>query len=192
MNGQEVTSMAILVLPESAGERSTEFSISLRHWLDGRWAVLFSHPDDFVHCELELDRWIAIVGGAFRQARVQPIALARRQRPVDRGWISAASGTSARVMLYEEPRSDWCAVDLAARRLHEHISASTQRFAMIIDATMRRRKTFLYDAAERPPSPLDLIGLASKLRESAQQEAHTAIDRLPASLNDTRRTRAFA
>jgi hypothetical protein len=51
-------------------------------------AILFSHPDDFLRCELEVDRWLHLVGDAFRQARIRPLALWRRNQPLDRGWVS--------------------------------------------------------------------------------------------------------
>ena len=35
---------------------SLDMSTSLRDWLGDRWAILFSHPDDFVSYDLEMDR----------------------------------------------------------------------------------------------------------------------------------------
>src|SRR5579875_520978 len=46
--------------------------------LDGYRGILFSHAADFVRCELELDRWLAIVVDAFKRARIRPLALSRR------------------------------------------------------------------------------------------------------------------
>ena len=55
-------------------------SVSLRAWLREGWAVLFSHPLDFVRCDFEMDRWLAVIQGAFSGTRVRPLALATAAR----------------------------------------------------------------------------------------------------------------
>lgn len=82
--------MATLKIFEVADPNCGGSNISLREWLDGRWAVLFSHPDDFVQCDLEFDRWLGLVDEAFARARIRPLALPRASYRIDHGWIRSS------------------------------------------------------------------------------------------------------
>ena len=161
--------MSTLWISEMGDDGDCRSSLSLRQWLGGHWAILFSHPDDFVHCELELDRWLAIVGDAFARARVRPIALSRRTRPIDQGWVSELGGPTRLVCLKERTLRS-AALDFHARRLRAFIESVEQRFALIIDSELRARQSLLYGATERPPSPLDLVRLACRLRDAERQK----------------------
>jgi alkyl hydroperoxide reductase subunit AhpC len=155
--------MATLHLSCGANGARSAHAVSLRQWLDGRWALLFSHPDDFAQCDFELDRWLQIVGAAFARARIRPLALARASRLVDRGWVSQLTGGACLVSLHE-PADDAHLVDLHAHRLESAIAQTPQRFAMLIDAALRRRFTCTYAPAERPPSPLTLVRVAARVQ----------------------------
>lgn len=156
--------MATLNISETAADAHPDSHVPLRRWLDGRWAILLSHADDFVKCELEIDRWLGIVGDAFARARIRPLALSRQSCPIDQGWVSQLSGGPCVVSLHE--RSDGRSrLDLRARQLRDEIAGTRQRFAMIIDSTLRGRTLRVYGAAEPPPSPLDLVRLACRLRD---------------------------
>jgi alkyl hydroperoxide reductase subunit AhpC len=171
--------MATLNVSELADGALPGLQVPLRRWLDGRWAILFSHPDDFVQCELELDRWVGILGDAFARARVRPLALSRRTCPIDRGWVSQLSGEACVVSLREPAHGPF---DLHARRLQAAIEGLGQRFAMIIDSTLRRQRTFTYETAERLPSPLDLLRLACRLRNEQTPEQRPAAQCAPPCL----------
>lgn len=161
--------MATLRVCELADDMPAHSSIPLREWLDGRWAILFSHPDDFVRCELELDRWLGIAGSAFQHARIRPIALARRTCPIDQGWVSQLSGDHCLVSLHERWNGR-ALLDFPSSRLRACIDSIDERFAMVIDPTLRQRRTWMYGAADQPPSPLDLVRLACRLRNEPMHE----------------------
>ena len=58
---------------------------ALRRWLHGRWALLFSHPDDFAAYGFESDRWLVHVQEAFAATDIRPLALAGRH---ETGWVT--------------------------------------------------------------------------------------------------------
>lgn len=168
--------MATLRMCDAETDGATRPSVTLRKWLEGRWTILLSHPDDCVRCELELDRWLAIVAKAFRQARIVPLALSRRRCPIDRGWVSQVSGDDSVVSLFERING-WSLLDDQSCRLRSCLERVDQRFAMIVDSELCPRWTLLYGAADPSPSPLDLVRLACRLRSAETQIAQRAPDR---------------
>jgi alkyl hydroperoxide reductase subunit AhpC len=177
--------MATLVLPEPQTQPSSTLPAAprLRSWLDGDWAILFSHPDDFVGCDLEADRWLTIVQRKFADHGVRPLALATPSRQLDCGWVAQISGNPGAVMLCDPVER----VDLQARRLHEEVVGTQRRFVMIIDRTLYRRRTYSYvnpaygDPA-RLPSPLDFVGWVKSLRGSSSAADRYTIERRPRRL----------
>ena len=152
-------------------------SISLRAWLDNDWAILFSHPNDFVSYDLEMDRWLVITRRAFADRHVRPIAFGAPSHDggakQDEGWVTQVSGDE-RTVLLEDPRQQHCGpVDLQAPVLREEIEQSGRRFVMIIDSALRVQKKLSYDSLSDLPSPLELLGWADALR-SKQIERQTA------------------
>jgi len=117
------------------------------------WAVLFSHPLDFVRCDFEMDRWLAVLRSAFSGSRVRPLARATSGALATASWIAAVSGDSRRVR------------DLPAARLHGAIAAlGAAHFVMIIDESLGNRRTLLYDTLQQVPSPLEVLGRADAAR----------------------------
>jgi hypothetical protein len=112
---------------------------ALRRWLHGRWALLFSHADDFASYGFESDRWLVHVQEAFAAADVRPLALADRQ---EAGWVTEVGG---------------CTTTLPLDR--------STRFVMTLDASLRPRRTFVYAQGDRLPSPMDLAALARQTRD---------------------------
>ncbi|HTX23993.1 MAG TPA: hypothetical protein VMD03_05005 [Steroidobacteraceae bacterium] len=171
--------MATLVVPGYRAAGGTEIApgaVALRSWLDDDWTLLISHPDDFVRCELESDRWHAILRDALRADGVRPLALAKSTGRLDAGWVTQATGDE-RAVLIDEPAKrsrDW--LDLGARRLLEAIVALRERFVMIVDPMLHIHRTYAYGAPERLPSPLELIRWVSVLRGSTET-AHEASPR---------------
>ncbi len=146
-------------------------SPSLRAWLRDGWAILFSHPDDFVSYDLEMDRWLVITQRAFAERGIQPIALASPTLDPEHGWVTRVSGDNRTVLLEDPKQQHFGPVDLQIPVLREAIERPGQRFAMIIDNTLHIRKTFSYSGLSGLPSPLELLGWADALR--ARQAALT-------------------
>lgn len=149
-------------------------SPSLRAWLGGSWAIVFSHPDDFVSYDLELDRWLVITRRAFAERHIQPLALASPSLDPERSWVTQVSGDSRAVLLENPAQQHFGPVDLQTPVLREAIEQTGRRFVMIIDSALRIQKTFTYQDLSNLPSPLELLGWAEALR--AKQAAAHAIE----------------
>jgi alkyl hydroperoxide reductase subunit AhpC len=162
---------------------------SLRAWLRKDWAILFSHPDDFVRCDLEMDRWLAVIQRAFAGCRIRPLALASPTLEGHDGWVAQVTGDARTVLLEEPSRENVRAFDLGAHALHHDIrSLAQRRFVMIIDDTLRSRRTFCYSGLASVPSPLEFLGWADaargrhgtgeeKLSAATAHPAHTSVMR---------------
>jgi alkyl hydroperoxide reductase subunit AhpC len=173
----------------------------LRTWLRDDWAILFSHPDDFVSYDFEMDRWLVIMRRAFTERNIRPLALASPTREVDMSWVTQVSGDE-RTVLLEDPQQYFGPVDLQTPVLRESIEQSQQRFVMIIDNTLRIQKMFAYRSRADLPSPLELLGWADTLRSKQASHRHPPALRdlsphtprpasyLPARIACTRRPRA--
>ncbi|PZN29425.1 MAG: hypothetical protein DIU71_14495 [Proteobacteria bacterium] len=136
---------------------------ALRRWLYGNWALLFSHPDDFAAYGFEEDRWILHVREAFAATGVRPLALASRTTRHSAGWVLQVGGCSTDV----EPES--LRRYPLARDSHEYalataVCSAKTRFVMFLDDTLRLRRTYVYTAHDRLPSPIDLAGVAERQR----------------------------
>jgi alkyl hydroperoxide reductase subunit AhpC len=147
-------------------------SPSLRAWLREGWAILFSHPNDFVTYDLEMDRWLVIIRRAFAERRIQPIALASPTLDPDRNWVAQVSGDNRTVLLEDPARQYFGPVDLQAPVLREAIEQPGSRFVVIIDDALRIRKKFTYQALSNLPSPLELLGWADALRAKQNHAQH--------------------
>ena len=117
---------------------------ALRQWLQGRWALLFSHADDFADYGFESDRWLVHVQEAFAVADIRPLALEDRQ---EAGWVTEVGGGTT--------------------TFHSAACDPATRFVMTLDAALRVRRTFVYTQQDRLPSPMDLAALARELRNQA-------------------------
>jgi hypothetical protein len=165
--------MATLLLSElGAVDTIEQFGVppSLRSWMAQDWVVLFSHPDDFVSHDLELDRWVTLAREAFARCGVRPLALAAGGQRPDAGWVTQVSGDSTTLVLLQ-PR--WSRFQdpfqVNGRQLREDILAIRRgppacRVAAIIDPQLRRRWTYLYQDPSSLPSPLQIAHRAGELR----------------------------
>lgn len=138
-------------------------AVAVRRWLLGRWALLFSHPDDFAAYGFESDRWLVHVQEAFVATDIRPLALAGDH---EAGWVTEVGGCTTSLALGEIQRYP---VARASREEALRIAAfePTTRFVMTLDAGLRLRRTFVYTKSDRLPSPMDLAVLAKGLREGA-------------------------
>lgn len=159
----------------SADLRST--SPSLRAWLRECWAIIFSHPEDFVPCDFEMDRWLVVVRDAFSERGIQPLGLASRALDLDRSWVTRLNRNTCAVMPQDAVRQHSPAIDLQARSLCEDIASALpgQRLVLIIDGALRTHRTFTYSTRLGLPSPLDFLSWADALRA---RQATTAAPRL--------------
>ena len=134
---------------------------ALRRWLHGRWALLFSHADDFAAYGFESDRWLVHVQEAFAAADVRPLALADRQ---EAGWVTEVGGCTTTLALDEIQRYP-VARDSREEELRNAAFDQSARFVMTLDTGLRLRRTFVYTQRDRLPSPMDLAALAREVRD---------------------------
>ena len=161
-----MTTLALADRIEAHGQRMSE-AHSLRTWLAGRWAILFSHPDDFAQEQWEMDRWISVLSRSLRGHEVAAVALTRPGHNIgenDLGQLAALGGELAAVLALQ-PRPPALPAELAADTLRADIARSGPRFAMISDSSPRCRRVLSYRRPAELPSPLDLIGWAVALRK---------------------------
>jgi len=140
---------------------------SLRPWLRGHWALLFSHADDFACYDLEADRWAVVLEQSLSAARVRPLALGSRPAAGFDNWVTQVGGASVEMTPQESPRGPRL-FDLHARALCDAVARASSRFVMIIDESLRVHRTFAYVAGDRLPSPLDLAAMADRLRSTSR------------------------
>jgi hypothetical protein len=136
---------------------------ALRRWLHGRWALLFSHADDFASYGFESDRWLVHVQEEFAAADVRPLALADRQ---EAGWVTEVGGCTTTLALDEIQRYP-VARDSREEQLRSAAFDQSARFVMTLDTGLRLRRTFVYTQRDRLPSPMDLAALAREVRDSS-------------------------
>src|SRR5688572_11117084 len=129
---------------------------TLRTWLRDGWAMLFSHPDDFLTYDMESDRLLKVIEKTYADRDVRPMAVTRDSVAIDRGWVAHVSG-HAIVRLDEGATSNTDIIDLRTRTLSDHLTSIGQRFVVLVDSLLRRRKTFVYRRCVSMPSPLDFL-----------------------------------
>jgi alkyl hydroperoxide reductase subunit AhpC len=153
----------------SADLQQTVISPSLRAWLRGDWAILFSHPDDFVRYDLEMDRWLVVAKRAFAERGIRPIALASPTSDPEQSWIPQVGGDNRSVLLEDASQQCIGPVDRQTPVLRKEIELAKRRFVMIIDDELRRQKIFSYGTLSNLPSPLEFLGWTEALRAKQQR-----------------------
>jgi len=166
--------MTALTFPESRLEsprkRVCDTNL-LRASLAPRWAVLFSHPEDFAQEQLESDRWLSVLARSFKARGVLPVAVARPGSDPEQGWLgqlAALDGESVAVLTLDDPSI--ALAELSESALRAQIARSGPRFALILDSSLRCRRTLSYSSPVDLPSPLELIGWAVALRQREDGE----------------------
>jgi hypothetical protein len=168
--------MATLVMAKPASLKSDDASqngLPLRTWQEAEWLILFSHPRDFESCELESDRWLSVIQRSFAGSRIKPLELLPAHGTAGQGsWIDQVNGDNRHVHLYEIRSVGSNARDLRLYALREEIAAlGPHRFVMILDESLRIRRTYAYSALTEVPSPLEFLGWAAAARAKSAATA---------------------
>jgi hypothetical protein len=166
--------MTTLALPDEISARRASGRTSLRTWLAGRWAILCSHPQEFVQEQLEMDRWMSVLRSSFSGHDVAIIALApagHDAREACLGRLAVLGGEFAAVLALE-PSPPGLLADLSADALRADVARCGRRFAMIIDPNLRCRRALSYRLPDELPSPLEFIGWAVALRKRDDAVRH--------------------
>lgn len=142
---------------------------SLRTWLHGNWALLFSHPDDFACYGFEADRWLIQVRDAFLTAGMLPVALTTGASLAAGRWILDVGGSIVTAV------GNIFVGGVVA------LGPAT-RFVSALDSDLHVRRTFLYTAQESLPSPIDLVAIASSLRADDGPARRLGVRRWPPAL----------
>ncbi|MFI4914625.1 MAG: hypothetical protein ACHQAR_05485 [Steroidobacterales bacterium] len=139
----------------------------MRDWLAGDWGIVFSHPRDFQYSGLESDRWLSILHDEFLKRGVRPLACCGAGLALDRSWVGDVVNDRRVVLLERGLRPGGDIVDLPLRALRDDIVGTTDRFALIVDDTMRRRGVLKYTQGRSSISPLDLLSSIDAMRRRA-------------------------
>jgi len=148
------------------GPFSTPYPLSIsqvRRWLDGSWALLFSHSDDFADHGFEADRWIAHVCEAFASTGVRPLARVSGASGLAAGWVTEIGGRCTTNMYIDEIRRSFLR-ETGDSAESAWIWDSRQRFVLLLDDALRARWSFHYSAGDRLPSPIELAAIGEALR----------------------------
>ena len=129
-------------------QNSSEGSIKFHEWLDGKWAVLFSHPADFTPvCTTELG-FTAKLKDEFDKRNVKAIALSVDSAESHTKWIGDINSTQNTLVnfpiLADEDRKVSELYDL----IHPNASETlTVRSLFVIDPNKKVRLTITYPAS---------------------------------------------
>jgi hypothetical protein len=137
----------------------------LRRWLRGRWALLFSHPDDFANYGFEADRWVDQVKEALDADSIAALAVSTRVAGDHAGWITAVGGCFIGERTFDSILHQCSGAEFASG-----YRSSGRRFVLVLDEGLQLRRTFLYSGTARLPSP---IGLASWARARLGRDPHS-------------------
>lgn len=136
----------------------------LRAWLDGRWGILYSNPEDFAPHPSTPRGFIACMSGEFDQYEVKPITLGDGGASQE-SWLDVAVDDHSLVIVDPNTRDDRV-IDFAERALAMRLARIVDRFVMILDASGRCRSTITYRPRriDRPRTLADLLDAVAVLR----------------------------
>jgi alkyl hydroperoxide reductase subunit AhpC len=129
-------------------QESTEGPINFHQWLDGKWAVLFSHPKDFTPvCTTELG-FAAKLKPEFDRRGVKIIALSVDPLDAHRRWTSDIEDTQKAKLNFPIIADADRRVSSLYDMIHPEANDTfTVRSVFVIDPQKKIRLTFTYPAA---------------------------------------------
>jgi alkyl hydroperoxide reductase subunit AhpC len=147
---------------------TTTDNTSLREWLCGQWAVLFSHPEHFAPHPSTPSGFITLLADDFSACGVKPIAVASTCDTAA-SWLDFAGTDRSVISLNDSSHHSTPVVDLPERALARTIARMTTPFVIIIDAIARCRSTIAYrpTASARNRTIEDVLRMVQVLRDGA-------------------------
>lgn len=139
-------------------------SDSMERWLAGRWALLFSHPEDFASYGFEADRWLVYLRHTFDSLRLRAVAIGHDDGS---GWISAVGGRF--IPSYQAKQL------LPQLQDGAFAKSAPEHFVTILDGSAHARRTMLYRPGSESPS---IIGLAETAVHLRERGAPTSVRRI--------------
>jgi len=136
----------------------------LHAWLNGAWALLFSHPEDFHDRAADRQRRLGALQQEFRVRAVRALAVRRDAQSAQPTWLDDLVAEPQQVRLREPSFAASDPVSFAARALRGELLTLQPRFVLIVDATLKRRELFKYSAGRTHVSALDLLAGVDALR----------------------------
>lgn len=129
-------------------QNSTEGKIQFHTWMDGKWAVLFSHPKDYTPvCTTELGE-VARLKSEFDKRGVKVIGLSVDSLSEHKGWSSDIHETQGYALNFPLIADE----DRKVSKLYDMIhpkadNTFTVRSVFVIDANKKIRLTIQYPAS---------------------------------------------
>lgn len=148
----------------------------LREWLDGRWGILYSHPEDFAPHPSTPRGFIARLAGEFDHCNAKPIALGKDVGAAPESWLNIASDDDSLVII-DMDGVDAPVIDLAERALALQLAEREGRFVMVLDPNGRCRSTINYQPRriDRPRTLSDILSVVEVLQGGGSRPRPRAV-----------------
>jgi alkyl hydroperoxide reductase subunit AhpC len=165
--------MATLIVSDSSTrfEQAASVTLRLQEWLQGHWAIVFSHPEDFAPHPTTPRGFLSHVFNELLQRGVKAIALGTDVFAEQRSWLDDASDDDAVVVLASD--KDAAVVDITEHALGTKLANMHSRFAMVLDEHGRCRSTMNYRARnpQHARTLEDMIEVIGVLRSDRQRSS---------------------
>jgi alkyl hydroperoxide reductase subunit AhpC len=132
--------------------------------LNGDWALLFSHPQDFEPAPSHMQRWLEQLQYELNARRVRAIEVRRERGASAASWIDQLQRNPELVRLREPPFAAADPISFAARALRGELLTQQCGSVLIIDGALKRRGVLRYSAGRSDVSVFDLLASIDALR----------------------------
>ncbi|KAM0708638.1 hypothetical protein Q7P35_005290 [Cladosporium inversicolor] len=164
--------------------KTTAGDIDFHQWLDGKWAILFSHPADFTPvCTTELGAF-AKLGGEFEKRGVKMIGLSADDLSSHSAWVSDINEVNNTTLQFpiiaDADRSVAWLYDMISQQDIDRLAkeggiAFTIRSVFVIDPSKKIRLTMMYPASTGRNSA-EVLRVIDSLQMGDKQGVVTPID----------------